>query len=66
MSSAVPQLRKILVSEKSNLAKRFRALFSLKHLGAQGNKEAIEAIAAGFSTDSGTNFNIPGDNGALF
>ncbi|RPA82559.1 deoxyhypusine hydroxylase [Ascobolus immersus RN42] len=52
MSTAVPQLREILVSEESNLAKRFRALFSLKHLGAQGDKEAIEAIAAGFSTDS--------------
>lgn len=52
--SVVFQLRQIIVDPEANLAKRFRALFSLKHLGAQGDDAAVEAIAAGFGSDSGT------------
>jgi len=50
-------LRKILTSETAPLAKRFRALFSLKHIAAQKpatpqTVPAIEAIAAAFTSPS--------------
>jgi deoxyhypusine monooxygenase len=53
----VPTLRKILTSESEPLARRFRALFSLKHLaGLQPPNAqtvpAIEAIAAAFASPS--------------
>jgi deoxyhypusine monooxygenase len=55
--SPVPSLRNILTSESEPLARRFRALFSLKHLaGLQPPNAqtvpAIEAIAAAFSSPS--------------
>lgn len=54
--STVADLRSALTSESVPLAKRFRALFSLKHVAAQEDSEqsyaAIEAIAAAFSTPS--------------
>ncbi|OJJ47968.1 hypothetical protein ASPZODRAFT_141520 [Penicilliopsis zonata CBS 506.65] len=50
-------LRKVLTSESEPLARRFRALFSLKHLAClqpptETTLPAIEAIAAGFSSSS--------------
>ncbi|KAE8450403.1 deoxyhypusine hydroxylase [Mollisiaceae sp. DMI_Dod_QoI] len=45
-------LRKALTSESEPLARRFRALFSLKHLACQGSIPAIAAIAAGFTSPS--------------
>ncbi|CAO2654789.1 Nn.00g115220.m01.CDS01 [Neocucurbitaria sp. VM-36] len=53
----VSTLRKILTSESEPLARRFRALFSLKHLASlqPANVQtvpAIEAIAAAFSSPS--------------
>lgn len=53
----VPALRKILTSEAEPLARRFRALFSLKHLASlqppsAQTVPAIEAIAAAFSSPS--------------
>ncbi|KAI8942574.1 deoxyhypusine hydroxylase [Plenodomus lindquistii] len=53
----VPALRNILVSEKEPLARRFRALFSLKHLASlqppnAQSVPAIEAIAAAFGSPS--------------
>lgn len=53
----VPALRKILTSESEPLARRFRALFSLKHLASlqpptSQTVPAIEAIAAGFGSPS--------------
>ncbi|KAI4669322.1 deoxyhypusine hydroxylase [Alternaria viburni] len=53
----VPTLRNILTSESEPLARRFRALFSLKHLaGLQPPSAqivpAIEAIAAAFASPS--------------
>ncbi|CAG8973755.1 hypothetical protein HYALB_00007705 [Hymenoscyphus albidus] len=45
-------LRKTLTTESEPLAKRFRALFSLKHLACQGSLPSIDAIAAGFSSPS--------------
>jgi len=49
-------LRKTLTTESEPLAKRFRALFSLKHLACQSDSPscipAISAIAAGFSSPS--------------
>ncbi|KAH6882767.1 deoxyhypusine hydroxylase [Alternaria rosae] len=53
----VPTLRNILTSESEPLARRFRALFSLKHLaGLQPPNAqtvpAIEAIAAAFASPS--------------
>ncbi|CZR63255.1 probable Deoxyhypusine hydroxylase [Phialocephala subalpina] len=45
-------LRKSLTSESEPLARRFRALFSLKHLACQGSIPAISAIAAGFTSPS--------------
>lgn len=54
---AITQLRDILTSESIPLAKRFRALFSLKHLASQfppteQSIPAIKAIAAAFSSPS--------------
>lgn len=56
-NSTVLALRKILTSESILLARRFRALFSLKHLACQQpptaqTLPAIRAIAAGFSSPS--------------
>ena len=53
----VHTLRKILVSEHEPLARRFRALFSLKYLASlqppsEETVPAIEAIAAGFGSPS--------------
>ncbi|KAF8536087.1 armadillo-type protein [Trichophaea hybrida] len=49
----IPSLRQILTDDSSpNLALRFRALFSLKHLATLGNTTAIEAIAAAFTSNS--------------
>ena len=50
-------LREAVTSEDAPLAKRFRALFSLKHLASQQpptrqTSEAIHAIAAAFSSPS--------------
>ncbi|KAI9926692.1 deoxyhypusine hydroxylase [Aspergillus wentii] len=50
-------LRKVLTSETEPLARRFRALFSLKHLAClqpptEQTLPSIEAIAAGFASDS--------------
>ncbi|KAH7395139.1 Deoxyhypusine hydroxylase [Phaeosphaeria sp. MPI-PUGE-AT-0046c] len=55
--SQIPALRKILTSESEPLARRFRALFSLKHVASlqppsAQTVPAIEAIAAGFSSPS--------------
>ncbi|OQD84692.1 hypothetical protein PENANT_c012G10703 [Penicillium antarcticum] len=57
IDTTVPSLRKVLVSESEPLARRFRALFSLKHLAClqpptEQTLPAIEAIAAGFSSPS--------------
>ncbi|KAF2102947.1 Deoxyhypusine hydroxylase [Rhizodiscina lignyota] len=54
---AILQLRKLLTSETTPLAKRFRALFSLKHLASLSpptsqTVPAIQAIAAAFSSPS--------------
>ncbi|RMZ76029.1 hypothetical protein DV738_g5180, partial [Chaetothyriales sp. CBS 135597] len=56
-SSTVAALRADLTDENVALAKRFRALFSLKHVASQhpptaDTLAAIEAIAAGFSSPS--------------
>ena len=53
----VPTLRNVLTSESEHLARRFRALFSLKHLASQQpptaqTVPAIEAIAAAFTSPS--------------
>jgi len=53
----VPTLRKILTSESEPLARRFRALFSLKHVASlqppnAQTVPAIEAIAAAFASPS--------------
>jgi len=53
----VPTLRNILTSESEPLARRFRALFSLKHLAglqppSAQTVPAIEAIAAAFTSPS--------------
>lgn len=45
-------LRKTLISESEPLARRFRALFSLKHLACQGSIPAISSIAAAFTSPS--------------
>lgn len=55
--SIVSGLRKILTSESVSLAKRFRALFSLKHLAClqpptEQTIPAIKAIAAAFVSPS--------------
>ncbi|EWC45365.1 deoxyhypusine hydroxylase [Drechslerella stenobrocha 248] len=48
----VSKLQAVLCNESENLAVRFRALFSLKHLGVNGDTKAIDAIAAAFSSES--------------
>lgn len=53
----VQTLRNVLTSETEPLARRFRALFSLKHLAClqpptEKTLPAIQAIAAGFSSPS--------------
>lgn len=53
----VATLRKIVTSEQEALARRFRALFSLKHLASlqpptEQTVPAIEAIAAAFASPS--------------
>jgi len=53
----VPSLRKTITSESEPLAKRFRALFSLKHIASltppsNQTVPAIEAIAAAFTSPS--------------
>lgn len=45
-------LRKTLCSETEPLARRFRALFSLKHFACQSSLPAIQAIAAAFVSPS--------------
>ncbi|KAF2143640.1 uncharacterized protein K452DRAFT_325596 [Aplosporella prunicola CBS 121167] len=57
LDTTVLALRKVLTSETEPLARRFRALFSLKHLACQKPstpkvEQAIAAIAAGFSSSS--------------
>lgn len=57
IDTKVPALRKILCSQSTDLAARFRALFSLKNLAAldpptSQTIPAIEAIAAGFADPS--------------
>ncbi|KAK3956229.1 armadillo-type protein [Pseudoneurospora amorphoporcata] len=57
MSATIASLRESLCSETTPLPIRFRALFSLKHLAVQNkgtaeSLEAIEAIAAAFSSPS--------------
>ncbi len=57
VDNVIPPLRKALTSENVPLAKRFRALFSLKHLASQQpstrqTSEAIQAIAVAFSSPS--------------
>ena len=57
IDSTILTLRKDLCSEQVPLAKRFRALFSLKHLASQKPATpqtipAIEAIAAAFTSPS--------------
>lgn len=56
-STHVPALRNILTCESEPLARRFRALFSLKHVASQQPPNAqtvpaIEAIAAAFNSPS--------------
>ncbi|KAJ4379849.1 deoxyhypusine hydroxylase [Didymella sp. IMI 355093] len=56
-TTQVSQLRQILTSEQEPLARRFRALFSLKYLASlqppsEETVPAIEAIAAGFGSPS--------------
>jgi deoxyhypusine monooxygenase len=55
--TTVSTLRQVLTSESEPLARRFRALFSLKHLAClqpptEQSLPAIEAIAAGFASPS--------------
>ena len=57
IEESIEDLRRILIDEKAALAKRFRALFSLKHTAAQvppteQTVPAIEAIAAAFGSPS--------------
>lgn len=56
VDTTISALRKALTSESVPLARRFRALFSLKHLAAQEPgpqaTTAIEAIAAAFASPS--------------
>ena len=54
MVAPVEDLRAILlnVDGTAPLAHRFRALFSLKIAGSEGDCKAIEAIADGFKDDS--------------
>lgn len=55
--ATVSNLRKILTSESTALARRFRALFSLKHIASLNpptsqTEPAIHAIAAAFASPS--------------
>lgn len=55
--SPIPILRKTLTSESEPLARRFRALFSLKHVAClqpptEQSLPSIQAIAAAFSSPS--------------
>jgi deoxyhypusine monooxygenase len=50
--ATIQTLRKTLTSESEPLARRFRALFSLKHLACQSSIPAIHAIAAAFASPS--------------
>jgi deoxyhypusine monooxygenase len=54
VSETISLLRTTLTSESEPLAKRFRALFSLKHLASTTDhaESAIAAIAAAFSSPS--------------
>jgi deoxyhypusine monooxygenase len=57
VDQTVLALRKVLVSESEPLARRFRALFSLKHVAClqpptEQTLPAIQAIAAGFASKS--------------
>ncbi|KAL7270620.1 deoxyhypusine hydroxylase [Rhizina undulata] len=52
VSDTVTKLREVLCDDSSNLALRFRALFSLKHLATQGDLTAIDAISAAFASNS--------------
>lgn len=57
VDQTVLTLRKVLVSESEPLARRFRALFSLKHVAClqpptEQTLPAIQAIAAGFASKS--------------
>jgi deoxyhypusine monooxygenase len=52
LDPTILSLRKTLTSESEPLARRFRALFSLKHLACQSSLPAIQAIAAGFASPS--------------
>ncbi|KAG0652986.1 Deoxyhypusine hydroxylase [Hyphodiscus hymeniophilus] len=52
LDPTIVALRKTLTSENEPLARRFRALFSLKHLACQFSLPAIRAIAAGFTSPS--------------
>ena len=57
LDTTILQLRKAVTTEDVPMAKRFRALFSLKHLASQQpptrqTSEAIQAIAAAFSSSS--------------
>src|ERR1700712_5387074 len=50
--ATIQALRKTLTSESEPLARRFRPLFSLKHLACQASIPAIHAIAAAFTSPS--------------
>ena len=52
-AETLAQLRAVLCDDSANLALRFRALFSLKHLATNGDLGAVDVIAAAFSSDSG-------------
>ena len=57
MDPTITALRSLLISESEPLARRFRALFSLKHLASLDppgpqSEPAIHAIAAAFSSPS--------------
>jgi len=58
-AETLAQLRAILCDDSANLALRFRALFSLKHLATNGDLGAVDAIAAAFSSDSGRHHTYP-------
>lgn len=49
----IPELRRVLTDDAlSDLALRFRALFSLKHYATEGSNAAVDAIAAAFASPS--------------
>ncbi len=53
-AGAIETLKNVLIDPKENLGRRYRALFSLKHVAKFGAEPvpAIEAMAAGFIDDS--------------